>query len=174
MVALGRMDAVGCAGGRVAVACDRSAYGFVADSLFPVLFLSGLLATACAVCKAARQTVGMGCGGGALGAVSVAFVAASSDYAFAVARLRIRLPSLAAGLQPGGAETAGTGTHGVWPAGIVCHGIVVAVAAPRSWGAAVGVAEGMLTVVLRSVCAAYVLSAVVLLLFAYAGMVLRV
>lgn len=173
MAALGGMAVVGCAGRRVAAACDGFAHGSVAGSLFPVLFLSGLLAAACAVCTAARRAVGLGSGGGAVGAVSVVSVAASSDYAFATAGFRIRLSSLAAGMQPCGAAASDTGSHGVWTAGVVCHGIVVAVAAPRSRVTAVGVAEGMLTAVLRSVCAAYVLSAVVLLLFAYAGLVLR-
>lgn len=98
MAALGGMAVVGCAGRRVAAACDGFAHGSVAGSLFSVLFLSGLLAAACAVCTAARRAVGLGSGGGAVGAVSVVSVAASTDYAFATAGFRIRLSSLAAGM----------------------------------------------------------------------------
>lgn len=82
------------------------------------------------------------------------------------------MPPLAAGLQPSDGEADGAGPHGVRDYGLVCHGDAVAAAAPRSRCTAVGMAEGVLATVLWRVCAAHVFLAVVLLLFAFAGLVL--
>ena len=81
---------------------------------------------------------------------------------------------MAEGLQQGGVEADGIGTHGVRSAGVVCHGDVVAAEAPPFRCAAVGLVARVFAVVLRGVCAAHVLSAVAVLLFSGLGMVLRV